>query len=1017
MEDLLTPLKTISVTDQRETAHPRDQTKIGPVSNSRPNAKVSTPEEALQILRSKSSLDEISCALRYLDPKAGVNGGFNIHTPSPLAAQLANVLVGTVIPDFWNVLKTERPQSAKKKANTKSRSPAATALLSCLRSVTGLGALIARSRELSGLVRGHKESKEGSLSTQHVSDLLEVLLLVLENDNFVWSIWTDINHVLEEQTKVLLLWKESISILCTGKLLSTVAEAVHIVRQSSKHDLQEYWIGDGLQYAKWLGRNVVFVALKLREDDLLGWKQLSQFFGKSLSLGYTDQIVDEINHGLLRNEKEQIRINGLIRNLPIFEQRNVLSSVLRILSRHELPPRSMIPNEKSWWLKDSKRVSGAAALISAILKDNDGLKDHLVRCLTGASGAGMGESILVRRAAITALATDDERVQCVLEKNMEQFGDKLFIKHKPVLFQEVNAQTLLLAAGYVHRSSPMFLFTLGRSSTHLSSISNRLAASSLRSRFLGMVVGMAISELIDKPDSKMRFGLEEVDTPEAKWYLSLTQVQDRMGCVSDLDGPQGDNEPVQGGEKGLSSADHATDSAKKNQSSKVISIEEVEDEQDEDTDDEGLIPYDKPDSDPEDSDEDATMIQRNKPTAPVYIRDLLNYLRATDSYDKFHLGLITGPSLIRRKSNFGTEVSDHATELATVFTGLQDPFSIDDFQNLRLQAMIAILLSQPLQMAQWFARTVFEGDYSIGQRATILTTLGLGARELAGFENEDSSSTRGTFPTKLLPEKLHKLYAKDANSPIATIASKLEHDILEPLALQAADQLSGPAALKVRTFSSRLSIEKTRPKPTANDLAKVVAEGFFFPLTGRLWMSLQSSSLSIFAHHLLLPHLLRTLSLLLHASGPNTPLLPQLTSEFWNLVLSLRSHAGGDPAVREALLFALLTLLEVNTSNKHHDRSRQLAEEHARELVETLGWAEAILADQPGGKGGDFGILEGSGTGNGQGANERGKAGNGDADTGIDEGERTKMLAAGVVVRCREVGEKWRGLMMGAGWE
>ena len=142
-------------------------------------------------------------------------------------------------------------------------------------------------------------------------------------------------------------------------------------------------------------------------------------------------------------------------------------------------------------------------------------------------------------------------------------------------------------------------------------------------------------------------------------------------------------------------------------------------------------------------------------------------------------------------------------------------------------------------MAQWFSRTFFNGDYSIGQRASVLTTLGLGAREIAGLGTEDSALTgadmtpKNSFPSKMLPEKLHKIYATEAK-PVDAISEQLEKTMIRPMAVDAAEQLTGPSALKVRTFSSRMAIEKKREKPVANSLAKIVGEGFLLPLMG-LW--------------------------------------------------------------------------------------------------------------------------------------------------------------------------------------
>lgn len=231
-------------------------------------------------------------------------------------------------------------------------------------------------------------------------------------------------------------------------------------------------------------------------------------------------------------------------------------------------------------------------------------------------------------------------------------------------------------------------------------------------------------------------------------------------------------------------------------------------------------------------------------TIARYTRDLLTGLRSTDDHDRYLLALSNAASLIRRKANFGREVSDHIEELASAIVGLNDPFEFDNFQEMRQQAMIAVLLAQPAQMAQWFARNFFEGDFSLDQRIAILTTLGLGARELAGFKNDGditraSALPKDSFPSKTLPDKLHKIYASES-SPVDSLAKRLERTMIEPMALNAADQLSGPNALKVRTFSSRMEVEKRRTKAIPNELAKIVAQNFFFPLTGRWWIHMQA---------------------------------------------------------------------------------------------------------------------------------------------------------------------------------
>jgi len=99
-----------------------------------------------------------------------------------------------------------------------------------------------------------------------------------------------------------------------------------------------------------------------------------------------------------------------------------------------------------------------------------------------------------------------------------------------------------------------------------------------------------------------------------------------------------------------------------------------------------------------------------------------------------------------------------------------------------------------------------------------------------------------------------------------------------------------------------------------------------------------------------------------------------MTSEFWDLLLSLRSASSDDSTVLEALLFSFLTILEVN------EDKRSIAQDHSKELLETQDWAQLVF--------------------------ERARGGD-------EEGERVRMLAASVLVRTREVVEKHQRLLLG----
>lgn len=374
-----------------------------------------------------------------------------------------------------------------------------------------------------------------------------------------------------------------------------------------------------------------------------------------------------------------------------------------------------------------------------------------------------------------------------------------------------------------------------------------------------MIVGMAISQQIEPPGKAMKFDLEEMESEEAKWYLNLVNVKDSVGSVETLKlkkPSETQRKPKKAKKDILSRPSNRDRPQLGGHTSKVVSIEEItEDSEKEEEEDDDLFPYEKPDSDAEDSEDDPTLINRSKPTAPVYIRDLIAALRDTENVDRYHLGITTAPSLIRRKTAFGTELAEQAEELALVIVGLQDNYKLPKFHEHRLQSMIGLLVSQPLKMGRWFSVTFFDADISQAQRSAILTALGLSARELAGYGEEDAKSMGlpalpdTSFPSKKLPENVQAMYLTD-ESPIEKLTKKLSQASLQPLALNAADALTGPNALKVRTFSSRMDVEKRRQqreaqrkKSTQKDLHRVLSEGYFYPLTGRFGMMMMQSTL------------------------------------------------------------------------------------------------------------------------------------------------------------------------------
>ncbi|KAF2400397.1 hypothetical protein EJ06DRAFT_428657 [Trichodelitschia bisporula] len=947
MDDFLRPVQTTRLLSKSSTP-----AKI-PVTQA---STVASPRDVLTVLRESPDIDTVRKALKFLQRQS--NDVFNLKQPGALAAQILHVLASKTVPDFWALLESDDSLKSTR-----------TALVACFDSVSGLGALVAR---LKVLITAHKslgKEDEGRGFSQAQS-LISLLDELLRPESFVGDVWKTVAGAGKTQQPI--LWREFVSLVASGRIVSTVAEADAILQKSGQRTA-DTWLASGSAYAKWLAASLAAVADEASSDDAELWMALGQMFRKSLSLGYSGVIIEELLQALpLKADSLLPKFGKMIGSIPVYDQRSVLRLVLSALALHHL---GIQPRETDVLKTTPWDVTGSAALLRGIISDDATLLDALVACLTQLVPPATTQSVGLQRAALTALRDDSDRMETVLEKSLERFGDQLFIKHTPIIEQEATAQILLLSAGYIHRRNPMFLFTLVKSSMHTHGVSNRLSAGSPRARWLGMIVAMKISEMVDKPDARLVFTDESLETPEAEWYQALAQVDDKPGSIDNIRKARVEPTVPKVTPKKRAPPVAPKQQSKQPKSSTQITGPRIIEIVDEDSDDD-LVPYDKPDSDPEDSDDDPTMIQRNKPRALVYIRDLLAGLRDSESYDRHYLSLSTAAPLIRRKTGFGKEISDHAEELTSLLVGLHDVFDLPDFAKLRQAALVALVVALPDIVGPYLVRSFFGGDYSLQQRNAILAALGLGARELAGFtDKEEGAPAAPAFPSKRLPAHLEKLYSD--SKPVDRVTAKLEKLMVEPLALNAADQMSGPNVLKVRTFSSRMEVEKKRKKPIPNALARVVARDFFFPLTGGWWANVQAhGTASMYFSPHLLPAYLRTLALLIHASGPSTVMLPEMTREMWELLLSVRGPAvsSGDVGVLEGLLFAFLTLLEVN-----EDKER-LAREHARELLETQEWAKGVL---------------------------EGRAG------GDEEGERVRMLAAAVVVRCHEVVEKWQRIMLG----
>jgi telomere length regulation protein len=160
-----------------------------------------------------------------------------------------------------------------------------------------------------------------------------------------------------------------------------------------------------------------------------------------------------------------------------------------------------------------------------------------------------------------------------------------------------STQLLLLCLAHIE---PSALKEISRSPKYNDGLANRLSASVDRTRFLGLIVGEAISRKVDPEGRRLSFKVPETQDATAEIWRSLIDIDDKLAPLKDL----------QGGIVEIAVESHPKEEPQ------AVSAEEFLVDGDEDLD-KDLRKYAVPESDHEDSDEDPTLVSREKAPAPL----------------------------------------------------------------------------------------------------------------------------------------------------------------------------------------------------------------------------------------------------------------------------------------------------------------------------------------------------------------------------------------------------------------
>lgn len=233
---------------------------------------ISSPEQALTLLKDRLSQDRFEAVIRYLENGIKRRHPFDIHIPSATAAQILHVLVTTVIPDRWAILSSTAASSVDKAVRK--------SLLSCVSSVAGIGALTTCVQHLS---TSSQIKQPGSPQRAIFGETVSFFGSVIHHKVFLRDLLHQNQSSGNKPGQQQALWSEATSLFAGSKILNVFQEASTVSELKSEIPS---WLLDPRDYSEWLGTNIAIAAINLAPTHEEAWKMLSSFLKRTLSLGH-----------------------------------------------------------------------------------------------------------------------------------------------------------------------------------------------------------------------------------------------------------------------------------------------------------------------------------------------------------------------------------------------------------------------------------------------------------------------------------------------------------------------------------------------------------------------------------------------------------------------------------------------------------------------------------------------------------------------------------------------------------
>lgn len=285
MDELLTPVSTTYLKPQKNTKPLISEVgSIKKVVEDLPSSQVDSPEEALELLRNQPDYDSLIQALTYLTQDEKQPGSFHVHVPGPKSAAIIHILVTEIASNYWTLLK-----EGGQNDGTEDSYGDAQLFIKCLQSVAGLNAVLTH---LKALIQEHKvgskESKRPDL-VLHINTFLDLLASALDGDDAIRTLWVASARGLSSETSKKVQSQALLSLLTSGRIISTAAEAIEITG-SENIRTGATWVTDGTKFSQWIAYNLITWAKRTKNEGELHF--CSDLFQRGMSLGYSGMLYD-----------------------------------------------------------------------------------------------------------------------------------------------------------------------------------------------------------------------------------------------------------------------------------------------------------------------------------------------------------------------------------------------------------------------------------------------------------------------------------------------------------------------------------------------------------------------------------------------------------------------------------------------------------------------------------------------------------------------------------------------------